>query len=63
MNATISLILKSCILELSSLSFGEMGNAVFLKLRLLIFSVLTMGPIMLLPTEQDWEELHSWLGT
>lgn len=37
--------------ELSSLSFGEMGNTFFLTLRVLIFSVLTMGPIMLLPTE------------
>ena len=52
MNATILLILKVYIPELSSLSFGEMENTFFPKLRLLIFTVLTMGPIMLLPTEQ-----------
>lgn len=38
--------------ELCSLSFEEMGNIFFLTLRVLIFSLLTMGPIMLLPTEQ-----------
>lgn len=52
MNATISLILNVYIPELSLLSFEEMENTFFLKLRLLILSVLTMGPIMLLPAEQ-----------
>lgn len=50
MNATLSLI-KVYIPELSSLSFREMENTFFPKLKLLIFSVLTMDPIILLPTE------------
>lgn len=55
MNAVISWILKVYIPEVSSWSFGETGSAFFLKLRLLLFSVLTMDPIMLLPTEQGWK--------
>lgn len=55
MNVAISWILKVYIPEVSSWSFGETGSAFFLKLRLLIFSVLTMDPIMLLPTEQGWK--------
>lgn len=51
-NVAISWILKVYIPEVSSWSFGEMGSTFFLKLRLLLFSVLTMDPIMLLPTEQ-----------
>ena len=55
MNVAISWILKVCMPEVSSWSFGQTGSAFFLKLRLLIFSVLTMDPIMLLPAEQGWK--------
>ena len=54
-NVAISWILKVYIPEVSSWSFGELGSTFFLKLRLLLFSVLTMDPIMLLPTEQGWK--------
>lgn len=43
MNAAISLICVVCIPELSLLSFGEMGNAFFLKLRL-YFLTVNNGP-------------------
>lgn len=44
MNATVLLILKVYIPELSSLSFGKMENTFFLKLRLLIFLGVNNGP-------------------
>lgn len=44
MNATILLILKVYIPELSWLSFGEMENTFFVKLRLLIFLRVNNGP-------------------